>query len=66
MEKNKKCITCAYHGKATMVCFNDKNEGMRVYNPTNTTCPYYEAYNIKYDNVEYDYGHNVNYKQYDE
>lgn len=41
MDNNKNCITCVFYGEATIVCFNEKNEGMRVFNPTKATCQYY-------------------------
>lgn len=39
MEKN--CSNCIWYGSATMVCFNDKNEGIRVFYPEKNVCKYH-------------------------
>lgn len=38
---NKNCINCKYYGSIMMCCFNDKNEGIRIFNPENNTCVYF-------------------------
>lgn len=43
--ESQTCVNCKFHGKAMMACFNDHNEGMRVMNPNNQTCEYFEPKN---------------------
>ena len=40
----KCCKNCKWHGAAIMVCFCESNEGIRVFNPTEQTCKYFEEY----------------------
>lgn len=46
---DKVCKNCIFHGAFIMCCFNDKNEGIRVFNPDKQTCVYFEPIN-KYKN----------------
>lgn len=39
---NKTCKNCTYYSGALMVCFNEANEGIRVFNPDNQTCRYFK------------------------
>lgn len=40
--ENNTCGNCVFFSKNLFVCFNDANEGMRVFNPNQIACAHFK------------------------